>query len=66
MRFRRRKTEEIIEAEHALEDAKQNLNKIKRRDPAVKRVAAGLRQVGKRNHFGEALEEIIMRRGQAH
>jgi hypothetical protein len=65
MWFRRRKSDGLIEAEHALEEAQNKLKEVKRRGPAVKRVAEELRQVQRRNHFGEQLEAIMMRRGQA-
>jgi len=60
MWFRRRKTDTIVEATEALEDAKKNLQEIKQRSGEVSRVSNALRDFRERNHFAEQLEAIIL------
>lgn len=62
MRFRRRKSDDTLaEANAALEDAEKNLQRVKRRGTEVHRVVGALREIRERNHFGEQLEQIILR-----
>lgn len=60
MWFRRRDKGE--ESAAALKDAKQNLRIVQKRGPEVSRVADALKDMRERNHFGEALQEIIVRK----
>lgn len=61
----RRKSEKDTteQATEALQDAQQNLQRVKRRGSEVKRVSTAIRNLRERNHFVEQIEEIIVRRG---
>lgn len=62
MRFRRRpKNNGLGEAEKALSDAVENLEVVKSRGDEVSSVSDALRTLRRHNHFGEQLEEIILR-----
>lgn len=63
--FRRSKEEKNKkeEAKAALEDACENLERIKKRAGEVTRVSSALRRTNERNGFAEALESIILYHG---
>lgn len=48
-----------IEPQIALREAKARLEEIKAREDEVKEVAGALRDMRRRNHFGEKLERIM-------
>jgi F0F1-type ATP synthase epsilon subunit len=61
----RRKIDEGVRAEAALEDAERNLEEIKKRHPEVRRVSAALRDIREKNHLSQQIDEIIaLRRGR--
>lgn len=61
MWWRRRKTDTIVEATEALQDAEKNLQEVKDRSGEVRRISNALRDFRERNHFAEQLEAIILR-----
>lgn len=63
MWFLSRKTTRIGEAQEALENATERLEEIKSRDNEVQEVSGALREMRKRNGFGEKLEYIITEGG---
>lgn len=58
MRLRRRSKGEG-EAQKALNEAEEHLQRVKSRSDEVKRVADGLRTLRVQNHFREQLEAIM-------
>lgn len=61
MWFRRRP--ESQESQEALADANKNLRQVQGRASEVNNVTKALRDIRERNHFAEALEGIIAKRG---
>lgn len=61
MWFLRRKTDDRIRAEAALEDAQRNLEAVQQRNDEVSHISQALRDFRERNHLGEQLELIIIR-----
>lgn len=51
------------DSEEALRDAQRNLREVKERSDEVSTVSNALRDIRVQNHFGEALQEIIVRHG---
>lgn len=66
MWFRRRRESKSGEATKALEDAKKNLREVKERGTEVTEVAEALKEIRQRNHFAEALEDLLTRRKPLH
>lgn len=62
MWFRRHKNKE---AEKALEEAQTSLRAIQQRTIEVNIITSKLREIRQRNHFAEALEAIIVHRGES-
>lgn len=63
---RLRRSDSKEEATKALLDAEKNLEHVQRRSQEVSEVADALREIRKRNHFAEALEEILRPKGNSH
>jgi hypothetical protein len=60
----RRKIDEEVRADAALEDAERSLEEIKKRNPEVWRISSALRNIRERNHLSQQMDDIIaMRRG---
>lgn len=51
------------DATKALLDAEKNLEQVQKRSREVSDVAGALREIRKKNHFAEALEEILRPKG---
>jgi hypothetical protein len=49
----------LVDSAKALEDADQNLKRVKSREKEVHEVAESLRIIRQRNHFAEQLQEIL-------
>lgn len=63
MRFLRRDKSEKDDSHRAMEEAQQRLEKTQEEGREVSEVANALRHIRERNHFAEALERIIIRKG---
>jgi len=51
------------DSQEALRDAEQNLKIVQERGPEVSQIAGSLKNIRERNHFREALQEIITGHG---
>jgi len=60
--LRRRGAEAVDEAQKALVEAKQALSDILDRDKEVAELSEASREMRERNHFAEALDELLRRR----
>lgn len=63
--FGRRRTEPSKDSEEALKDASKQVRKAQRRTQEVSDVVDALRELRERNHFADAMEEVIVRRKRA-
>jgi len=61
--FFRRRSKGLAESEKALQDADQNLERVKARDEEVHEVAEALKTMRERNHFAEQLQLIFENSG---
>lgn len=48
-----------VEAQKAIKDAAESLERVKARDPEVRAVSKVLRNIRENNHFAEQLQSII-------
>jgi hypothetical protein len=62
MWFRRHRNNS--KADEALADAQQNLRAVQQRSTEVNQITKALKDMRERNHFAEALEDVIIRRGR--
>lgn len=60
--IKRRPSEGRAEAEQALKEARKDLRKVERRGTEVTNVVESLKELRERNHFGEALDAILIQR----
>ncbi len=60
--FGRRRNDSPDDSKEALKDAKRQVRKAERRTEEVTEVVDALRELRERNHFADAMEEIIVRR----
>jgi len=51
-------------ADEALADAQRNLRAVQQRSTEVNKVSKALKDIRERNHFAEALEDVIVRHGR--
>lgn len=58
-RRRRRPSDETAEARRQLEQARQDLAAARADDEPVDEVAAKLRELGRRNHFGPMINDAL-------
>lgn len=58
----RRRNDSNTDSEEALKDAKQQVRKAEKRTKEVTEVVDALRELRERNHFADAMEEIIVKR----
>jgi len=63
--LRRRLSKSSEEAGEALEDARKNLRRVKKRGEEVTKLSESLREIREQNHFAEQMEEIILRKTKA-
>lgn len=59
MRFRRNRKEGASDSQNALNEATQQLEKIKSRDPEIREVSRTSRRIRVENHFAEKLRILL-------